>query len=54
MQAYSKLIVAIVGVIVMLGQQYGLDLSASTQPIVDAVIAALTAFGVFAVPNKEV
>jgi hypothetical protein len=53
MQAYSKLIVAIVGVGVMLAARYGFDLSASAQPIADGIIAFLTAAGVFALPNKE-
>ena len=50
--AYNKLIVALVGVAVMLGQRYGLDLEGQQGAIVDIIVAVLTAAGVFAAPNK--
>lgn len=51
MSNYRKLIVAAVGVLIMLGQRYGLDLSGSEGAIVDAVTAAATAIGVWVFPN---
>jgi uncharacterized membrane protein YwaF len=53
MAEYSKLIVAIVGVVVMLVNRYlGIDLGFIAPAIVDAVIGGLTAFGVWAVKNE--
>ena len=53
MNQYRKLIVALVGVgLMLLKEQVGLDLSAQEVAISDMIIAALTAAGVYAVPNK--
>lgn len=53
MGAYRKLIVAIVGLAIMLAHRHlGLDLSGQEEMIVDMVIAALTAVGVWGLPNE--
>ena len=54
MQAYNKLIAALIGVIVMVASNYGIDLTDETQSITDAVISIVTALSVYFVPNKEV
>lgn len=54
MSQYNKLIAAAVGLVVLLGAQFGLDLTAQQDAIVQVVVAVLTAFGVYQVPNKEV
>lgn len=54
MSQYNKLIAAAVGLVVLLGSQFGLDLTAQQDAIVQVVVAVLTAFGVYQVPNKEV
>lgn len=52
MSNYRKLIVAIVGVLLMLANDnFGVDLTGMEPEIITAVIAALTAFGVWAAPN---
>ena len=51
MQAYSKLLVALGGLVVLIGARYGLDLSKETAAVVDIALAALTAFGVYQIPN---
>jgi hypothetical protein len=52
MSHYRKLIAAIIGVALMLLHRYlGVDLSGMEPAIIDTVIALLTAFGVWAVPN---
>lgn len=53
MTAYSKLIAAAVGLLVMIGQRYGFDLSGHEAAIVDAITAIATAFAVYQAPNKE-
>ena len=53
MTAYSKLLVAIAGLVVLVGQRYGLDLTKETQALVDIALAAMTAFGVYLIPNRE-
>lgn len=54
MSAYRKLVAAVIGVaILLLNEKLGLDLSGQEQALVDTAIAALTAFGVWAVPNEE-
>ena len=50
MQEYSKAITAVVGLVAMLISTGVLD--GSAQLYVNAAIAALTALGVYAVPNK--
>ena len=52
MQAYNKLIAASVGLLVLLGTNLGLDLSAQQDSIVQIVVAVLTAFWVYQVENK--
>ena len=52
MSQYNKLIVAAVGLAVLLGAQFGLDLTAQQDAIVQVVTAVLTAFGIYQVPNK--
>lgn len=48
-----KLVVAIVGLALLLvNQHFGLDLLGMEPVIVDAVIAVLTAIGIYAVPNE--
>lgn len=52
MGAYRKLVAAVIGVLVMLAHRYlGIDLAGVEPALVDAAIAALTALGVWAVPN---
>lgn len=52
MQYYSKLIAAIVGLLVIVGSRYGLDLEENQQVIVDALTAITTALSVYFVRNK--
>lgn len=53
MKAYKKLIVAVVGVAVMLlARHTGLDLTDQAAMIVDVVIGALTAAGVYQFENE--
>lgn len=51
---YAKFIAAVVGVVVLAIKNFtGLDFDDDfTSKLSDVVIAALTAFGVFRVPNK--
>lgn len=50
--AYKKLIVAVVGLAVLLvNKHFGFDLGAQEALLVDGVIAALTAAGVWKVEN---
>jgi len=51
MSNYRKLIAAVVGLGVMLAGRYGLDLSGHEAAITDAVVALLTAFGVYQARN---
>lgn len=53
MGPYRKLVAAVVGVGVMLASRHlGVDLSGQEAALVDTAIAALTAAGVWAVPNQ--
>lgn len=53
MNAYRKLIVAVVGVgLMLLADNVGIDLSAQESAIVEMIIGGLTAAGVWAVPNE--
>lgn len=53
---YNKLIAAVIGLLVLLANQFwGVDLTGLEQPLVDAIsiiIAAVTGTAVYAVPNK--
>ena len=54
---YAKLVTAAVGLVVLLinpwaVNEFGVDLAENQQGIVNAVISALTAFGVYQVPNS--
>ena len=52
MEAYRKLIAAVIGLAVILAHRHlGLDLSAQEAVLVDVVIAGLTAAGVWGVSN---
>ncbi|MDH4172140.1 MAG: hypothetical protein OEW90_05000 [Betaproteobacteria bacterium] len=52
MTQYSKLITSLVGLALMLlHQNFGVDLTGQAAPIVDLILAALTAFGVYQVRN---
>ena len=51
--AYRKLIVAVVGLgLLILNRELGIDLSAQESTLVDMIIAALTALGVWGLPNQ--
>lgn len=52
MTQYNKLIAAAVGLLVLVGARYGLNLEESQQLITDAVVAIVTAVSVWAVKNK--
>lgn len=53
MAKYRKLIVAVVGLLILLGQEFlNLDLSAHADALVEVAIAVGTALGVYAVPNE--
>lgn len=52
MQFYSKLIAALVGLAVIIGGRYGLDLEAQQMLITDALGAIITAVGVYLAKNK--
>lgn len=55
MSKYRKLIVALVGLgLLVLHRRYGVDLTGESAAIVDLVLAALTAAGVYTAPNEEV
>jgi hypothetical protein len=50
---YRKAIVAVVGVLVLVAHRHlGFDLTGQEAAIVDLIVASLTAFGVFQVPNE--
>lgn len=49
---YSKLIAAIVGVVAIIIGPDMLGLAADTQAAAQNILGLLTAFGVYAVPNK--
>lgn len=52
MEAYRKLIAAVIGLAVILAYRHlGLDLSAQEAVLIDVVIAGLTAAGVWGVRN---
>jgi len=51
---YYKLVVTCIGLLVMILQRHNIDLSGQEAAIADLVISALTAFGVYRVPNKTV
>lgn len=52
--AYRKVIAAVVGLaLLMLNKYVGIDLLGMETTLVDAIITALTAIGVWAVPNAE-
>jgi hypothetical protein len=54
LQHYKKAIVALVGVLVLLSHRHwGYDLTGQEAALVDIVIGALTAAGVFQVKNEE-
>jgi len=52
MQYYSKLIAALVGLAVIIGGRYGLDLEGNQMLITDAIGAIVTAVGVYFAKNK--
>ena len=53
MSKYSKLIVALLGVIIMAIKEFtGLDLTAHQDMIFNVIVMIATATGVWAVPNK--
>ena len=52
MSYYSKVIAAVVGLIVLFASRYGIDLEGQQQVIVDALIAIATAVGVYLAKNK--
>ncbi len=50
---YNKFIVAAVGAAAMLvNSRYGVDITGEAQGVWTNIVAILTAFGVWAVPNK--
>jgi hypothetical protein len=51
MEQYRKLIAALVGLALLLGAKYGVDLTSQQGALVDLLLALGTAFGVWAVPN---
>lgn len=52
MSKYSKLIAAIVGLAVIIVGPEFLDLTENTELVTQSVLALLTAFGVYQVPNQ--
>lgn len=52
MTYYSKLIAAIVGLLVIFATRYGIDLEGSQQVIIDGLVAVATAVGVYLAKNK--
>lgn len=51
---YSKLVAAIVGLAVLLLHRHaGIDLAGEQAAIVDVILAAVTAWSVYQLPNKE-
>jgi hypothetical protein len=55
MKQYRKAVVALVGVLVLVANRHwGYDLTGQEAALVDIVIGALTAAGVFQVKNSEV
>jgi hypothetical protein len=54
MGQYKKLIVAVLGVAALLLNKYvGIDIGPHSDVIADALVAVLTAFGVFAATNAK-
>ena len=54
MQYYSKLIAAIAGLVILVGNRhFGIDLGPEVNSTVEVIIALLTLIGIYAVPNKE-
>lgn len=53
MKKYRKLIASIVGLALLAAARYGLDLTEHEQAITDLVLSALTAYGVFQLPNAR-
>lgn len=52
MNHIRKLVVAIVGLALMLAHRWiGVDLAGMEPVLIDAILAALTAFGVYQAPN---
>lgn len=53
MKFYRKLVAGVVGLILLVGNRYiGLDLSGQEQTIIDLVISAGTAFGIWGAKNE--
>jgi hypothetical protein len=54
MERYSKLIAAILGLVVLVGNRhFGVDLGPEMNALSEVLIAGATAFGVYMVSNKE-
>lgn len=55
MKQYRKAVVALVGLVVLISHRHwGFDLTGQESALVDIVLGALTAAGVFQVRNEEV
>lgn len=52
MTYYSKVIAAVVGLLVLFAARYGLDLESQQQLIIDALVAIATAVSVYLAKNK--
>ena len=52
MSYYSKVIAAVVGLIVLFASRYGIDLEGQHEVIVDALTAIATAVGFYLAKNK--
>lgn len=50
---YAKTVVAVLFAVVVLAKTYATDSEITSAELVDIAIAALTALGVYSVPNKE-
>lgn len=52
MSYYSKLIAAVIGILVLIASRYGLELEGMQQLLVDAVVGVVTAVSVYMAKNK--
>lgn len=52
MSYYSKVIAAVVGLIVLIAARYGLDLGPVADVTIEAVVGSITAYSVYRLKNK--
>ena len=54
MDKIRKLIVAVIGLLIMVADDFfGISVGVGAEGIADVIVAILTAFGIWAVPNEQ-